>query len=673
LLGGISQANSDPLTIAAQEIEKLEYDLNKLINKTETENRIYLAKLKYNKAVIAKENLLNAQSDLLNAENNLVYAQNVESLAFIEKQFAQSAVDEQQPAVDSAYLTKQQKQTALDAANINLQIEESGNSPQTNTLDAYLYDCWTDSNYYNSSPPFGCDSDPISMGPWSNINFNFGSGGPAGLEDDYQIRWIGYIKTTEHWTPQFRTCGDDGMILKISGLTVIDDWVDRGGQCGTANGYYMVSTGWEPIEVWWYENGGGANGSLQWNIGNGWTVVPSNVFSITIPQTSPEYDEALAAQVIAQQEYNYANSIYINENNLLSQYQSAFNVKAIEYSNAVDVKEDKETDVQNAENNLNTAQNNYDAAIIEMQSAIIDAKNEYNKQWQFEENQRIAAAIAQAIANQPQTEPTPELSPKPEQSTEPTPESTIEPSPEPSLKPTPTPQPSPEQTEPDSPNPEPTGQTDGESNVTPSPEPEPTQEPQPKPSSQPTDTAPKPTPESSVAPVEPSPKPSPNNNTTEDLTRVLANLTSKDNVTVKLTPEQMAVVGQSLMSLTSEAKSTVAKDFGIKTEEIAILAQVAQENPAVAIAIVTFAEKAAANENAPMPYTLADAISEENTKAFLSNPIGTLINIDLEKVLSPSEWGKDMTDDQREKAQEVIIPVILVSNIVSSVMSLRRL
>ena len=48
-------------------------------------------------------------------------------------------------------------------------------------------------------------------------------------------------------------------------------------------------------------------------------------------------------------------------------------------------------------------------------------------------------------------------------------------------------------------------------------------------------------------------------------------------------------------------------------------------------------------------------------------------DIDFEKLLSPSEWGKDMTDDQREKAQEVIIPVIIVSNVVSSVMSIRRL
>jgi hypothetical protein len=128
-----------------------------------------------------------------------------------------------------------------------------------------------------------------------------------------------------------------------------------------------------------------------------------------------------------------------------------------------------------------------------------------------------------------------------------------------------------------------------------------------------------------------------------------------------------------LAKLTDSQKEVVANSLGVKANEIVLIAELAQSNPTIAKALESFAEKAEANENAPMPYTLADAISEENTKAFLSNPIGTLINIDLEKVLNPSEWGKDMTDDQREKAQEVIIPVILVGNIVNSIMSLRRL
>ena len=70
---------------------------------------------------------------------------------------------------------------------------------------------------------------------------------------------------------------------------------------------------------------------------------------------------------------------------------------------------------------------------------------------------------------------------------------------------------------------------------------------------------------------------------------------------------------------------------------------------------------------------LADAVTEIQADKFLENPIAALTDIDFDKIFSPSEWGADMTDDQREKVQEVIIPVIIVSNIVSSVMSLRRL
>jgi hypothetical protein len=98
-----------------------------------------------------------------------------------------------------------------------------------------------------------------------------------------------------------------------------------------------------------------------------------------------------------------------------------------------------------------------------------------------------------------------------------------------------------------------------------------------------------------------------------------------------------------------------------------------KDNPALASAFVEFAERAGDAGETPMPFTLADAVTEVQTEAFLADPLGAITNIDFEKILNPAEWGKDMTDDQREKVQEVIIPVIIVSNIVSSVMSIRRL
>ena len=126
-----------------------------------------------------------------------------------------------------------------------------------------------------------------------------------------------------------------------------------------------------------------------------------------------------------------------------------------------------------------------------------------------------------------------------------------------------------------------------------------------------------------------------------------------------------------LAKLTDSQKEQVADALGIKSQEIILVAELAQSNPAVAKALESFTEKAKQNADAPMPYTLADAVTEAQTEQFLADPIGALTNIDLSKVLSPSEWGKDMTDDQREKAQEVIVPVIIASNIVAAAMTRR--
>jgi hypothetical protein len=314
----------------------------------------------------------------------------------------------------------------------------------------------------------------------------------------------------------------------------------------------------------------------------------------------------------------------------------------------------------------------------------------------FQEEARVTSSlIANAIAAAQSTvvtepEPTPEIivdpTPEPEPTTEPDPipEPDVEVEPEIITPEDPRFPDDVEQTEPEDSNPSPTPEITDGATPEPTPAPETSEEPTPEPSPQQTDTNLDPTPEPEPIPDEPSEEPSQEDpiinlvpkqgeGTTEDLSRVIANLTSKDNKIVKLTSDQMSAIGNTLLALTEEAKADVAEDLGVKTEEVEILAETAKNNPAVAIAIATFAEKAKENADAPMPYTVADAITEAQAEQLLSDPIGALTNIDLDKVFSPSEWGKDMTDDQREKVQEVVVPVILVGNIVSSVMSLRRL
>ena len=225
-----------------------------------------------------------------------------------------------------------------------------------------------------------------------------------------------------------------------------------------------------------------------------------------------------------------------------------------------------------------------------------------------------------------------------------------------------------EQTEPDDPNPTPSPDTTDEGNEENDPTPEPSEEPSP----QPTDTDPTQEPEPEQ-PVDKDPVVAPDNDNT-DSSPISDEELKKLNKLISVNDAKlMSAVSNFLTELNPEEKKEFAEDLGIKAEEVALVAEVAKENPAVAAAVVQFAEKAAQNEDAPMPYTLADAVTEIQTEAFLADPLGVLTDIDFEKLLSPTEWGKDMTDDQREKVQEVVIPVILVGNIVSSVMSLRRL
>ena len=64
-------------------------------------------------------------------------------------------------------------------------------------------------------------------------------------------------------------------------------------------------------------------------------------------------------------------------------------------------------------------------------------------------------------------------------------------------------------------------------------------------------------------------------------------------------------------------------------------------------------------ENADVEdYTLADVVTEIQYEAFIENPIEVFVDINVENI-NLTTIGDDMTTDQKEKAQEVVVPVIL--------------
>jgi hypothetical protein len=96
---------------------------------------------------------------------------------------------------------------------------------------------------------------------------DWGSGGPSGTAPDtFSIRWQGNF-TFNAETYTFTVGADDGVRLKIDGVTHIDDWTDHAYR-ETSKTVTLTGTT-HLIEVEYYENGGEARVEVRWVQGEG--------------------------------------------------------------------------------------------------------------------------------------------------------------------------------------------------------------------------------------------------------------------------------------------------------------------------------------------------------------------------------------------------------------------
>lgn len=592
---------------------------------------------------------------------------------------------------DGALQDKNDAQDALNIANINLQTAQS--NMQSSGGAGLQYTVY---NLARVWPSIAVPDSVICSGTWNSNSMQLPVCGNR--YENIVVKFTGRITVPDHWTSTyFAGYTDDGFKMYINGQLAISNWQEQGVRWSEYSQVYDVTTDKTfDVEIWWYNGGGPGSYHLGWAIPGGWTGAGCDytggwgvgfscnlgTFSSGSGPTQAQidaYDQALANKAAAQQDYNNALSVYSDKLNVYNQEVQTLQNLTSELENATQNLTSATQNLTNALSEKNNAINNFNNSINDLNSAIDDAWRYYDEQSQREIQRAIAQAAA-AAANQPKPEPTPEPKPTIEpEKPKPSPPPTDKPEPKPT-NPTVTQDPSPVEPKPEPPKEEPRPED-------PRPTPAPSPEPKPEPTSEP--------------PVEPSPDPKPlprpdfkpaenidpvikdaelaalipakGSGTSEDLSGVIANLTSKDNKLVKLSPEQTAAVSQTLKALTQEAKQELASDLGISASEVAKVAEVMKSDPAVASAFVEFAERAGDAGEAPMPFTLADAVTEVQTEAFLEDPLGAVFNVDVAELLSNfSELGMDMTDDQREKAQEVVVPVIIVSQIASAMIGMRR-
>jgi len=114
---------------------------------------------------------------------------------------------------------------------------------------------------------------------------------------------------------------------------------------------------------------------------------------------------------------------------------------------------------------------------------------------------------------------------------------------------------------------------------------------------------------------------------------------------------------ENVETLTEEQTEVVADILGFKeTEDVAIIAEAASKEENIAQAVNEYVERASDNANVEN-YNLSDVVVEIAVENFIADPI-SIIQIDFNEI-TISNISSDMTSSQKEKAQEVVVPVIL--------------
>ena len=146
----------------------------------------------------------------------------------------------------------------------------------------------------------------------------------------------------------------------------------------------------------------------------------------------------------------------------------------------------------------------------------------------------------------------------------------------------------------------------------------------------------------------------------------LGNADTTTKAVVKAVVKEVTKV-ETVAELDEEEKQAVGEVLGFSEEtaaqDVEIIAEAAAKEENIATAVDEYVERAIANEDVE-DFTLADVVTEVQIEAFISDPVGAIIDVDLENI-DFATIGQDMTQDQRQKSKEVVVPVIIASQIVA--------
>lgn len=145
-------------------------------------------------------------------------------------------------------------------------------------LTVTVYDNSTPWNEYNNAPPLPPTTPVAGITTASRIEDYFDQTPLFGLQEDFVVKYEGFITAPCTCSVQFLAEGDDGTILYLDEQIVTYDWWDKGGGGTVSDPVLFDANTPKSLTLWFYENGGGAWVRLWWLVDNEWQIVPSTAF-----------------------------------------------------------------------------------------------------------------------------------------------------------------------------------------------------------------------------------------------------------------------------------------------------------------------------------------------------------------------------------------------------------
>jgi hypothetical protein len=157
----------------------------------------------------------------------------------------------------------------------------------------------------------------LTTGTVSTVGLTTSSG--AGLptrSDGFIVRFYGYINIPTAGIYSFGGQADDGIRIKVNNVSVVNSWIESGGDF--RSGSINLPAGVVPVEVMYYENGGGQMVNFQWYQNNSWQIVPSTSMATVSTYWQPSIQVNITTlqqtnKTAARNRQTIANEVYVNQ------------------------------------------------------------------------------------------------------------------------------------------------------------------------------------------------------------------------------------------------------------------------------------------------------------------------------------------------------------------------